>query len=183
MFQGWLDVCCHFSKSDIMIIICLNNHDYTTLHCFWPIRLLNYRWFKSLIPLPNQLIPPVSYMMSSKWCQPLDAEQLTCHNAGIVTRCLLKLLHKHHATCALLAIQKSMLDYDRKVVNWRVLSFKRRAVPIYLQDSSICDLASFCTLLGVGRCYSTLQSLKGTRKKKYSINTLYDGTEGYNLYL
>ena len=30
-------------------------------------------------------------------------------NAGIVTRCLLKLLYGHHATCAVLAIQKSML--------------------------------------------------------------------------
>ena len=57
-----------------------------------------------------------SFMTSSKWRQPLNAEQLTCHNAGVVTRCLLKLLHKHHTTCALLATQKSMLDYDRKVV-------------------------------------------------------------------
>ena len=36
-----------------------------------------------------------------------------------VTRCLLKLHHKHHATCALLAIQKPMLEYDRKVVKRR----------------------------------------------------------------
>ena len=33
----------------------------------------------------------------------------------IVTKCLLKLFYKEHATCALLAIQKSMLDYNRKV--------------------------------------------------------------------
>ena len=119
MFQGWLDVRCHFSNSDIMMIICLNNHDYTILQCFWPIRLLNYRWFKSLIPPLNQLVLLVNYMMSSKWRRPLNVEQLTCYNAGIVTRCLLKLLHKHHATCALLAIQKSVLNYDRKVVKWR----------------------------------------------------------------
>ena len=48
---------------------------------------------------------PVVFMTSSKWRRPLDAEQSTCHNAGIVTTCLLKLLYKHHATCALLAIQ------------------------------------------------------------------------------
>ena len=48
---------------------------------------------------------PVIFMTSSKWCRPLDAEQLMCHNAGIVTTCLLKLLYKHYATCALLAIQ------------------------------------------------------------------------------
>ena len=58
----------------------------------------------------------VSFMTSSKWHRPLNAEQLTCHNTDVVTRCMLKLLHKHHATCALLAIQKSMLDYNRKVV-------------------------------------------------------------------
>ena len=54
-------------------------------------------------------------MTSSKWHRPLEAEQLTCHNAGTVTRCLLKLLYKHHATYALLAIQKSKLDYEMKV--------------------------------------------------------------------
>ena len=54
-------------------------------------------------------------MISLKWRRPLEAEQLTCHNAGTVTRCLLKLFYKHHATYALLAIQKSKLDYDRKV--------------------------------------------------------------------
>ena len=50
---------------------------------------------------------PVSFMMLSKWRRSLEAEQLPCHNAGTVTRCLLKLLFKHHATYALLAIQKS----------------------------------------------------------------------------
>ena len=50
----------------------------------------------------------------------------------------------------------------------RALSFKRHAVPIYLQDASICDLACFCTL--VGHFCSTSQSLKGTQKEKYSIN-------------
>ena len=36
----------------------------------------------------------------------------------------------------------------------------------------------FCLLLYASRtlCYSTLQSLKGTQKEKYSINTLYDET-------
>ena len=54
-------------------------------------------------------------MTLSKWRRPLNAEQLPWHNADIVTRCLLKLLYEHHATCAVLAVQKSMLDYDRKV--------------------------------------------------------------------
>ena len=45
----------------------------------------------------------------------------------------------------------------------RALSFKRRAVPRYSQDTGVCDLACFCTLLGL--CYSTLQSLKGTQKE------------------
>ena len=31
----------------------------------------------------------------------------------------------------------------------------------------------------LGLCYSTFQSLKGTQKEKYSINTLYDETEVY----
>ena len=52
-----------------------------------------------------------------------------------------------------------------------------RAVPRYSQDAGVCDLACFCTLLGL--CYSTLQSLKGTQKEKYSINTLYNETEEY----
>ena len=48
--------------------------------------------------------------------------------------------------------------------------------PIYSQEASICNLSCFSTLLG--RCYSTLQSLKGTQKEKYGINTLYDETVG-----
>ena len=47
---------------------------------------------------------PVIFMTSSRWRRPLDVEQLTCHNTGIVTTCLLKLLYKHHTTYALLAI-------------------------------------------------------------------------------
>ena len=44
------------------------------------------------------------------------------------------------------------------------------------------NLACFCTLLGL--CYSTLQSLKGTQKEKYSINTLHDETVGvYLIYI
>ena len=53
------------------------------------------------------------FMMSSKCRQPLDAEQLPCNNAGVVTRCLLTLCC---ATCGLLAVHKSMLVYNRKVV-------------------------------------------------------------------
>ena len=39
------------------------------------------------------------------------------------------------------------------------------------QDAGICDLACFCMLLGLS--YNTLQTLKGTLKEKYNINTLY----------
>ena len=57
------------------------------------------------------------------------------------------------------------------------MSFKRHTLPRSLQDASIYNLACYCMLLGL--CYSTLQSLKGTQKDKYSINTLYDETEVY----
>ena len=33
----------------------------------------------------------------------------------------------------------------------------------------------------LGHCYSTLQSLKGAQKEKYSINTLYDETVGVHM--
>ena len=49
-----------------------------------------------------------------KMVQLLDAEWLLCHTTDIVTRYLLKFLYKHLATCAVLAIQKSMIDFNRK---------------------------------------------------------------------
>ena len=52
----------------------------------------------------------------------------------------------------------------------QALSFKQCAVPRLSQETGFYDLACFCMLLGL--CYSTLQSLKGTQKEKYSINTL-----------
>ena len=72
-------------------------------------------------------------------------------------------------------INARLRQESSKAMEWsRTLLFKRHAVPRYSQDASICNLACFCTLLGL--CYSTLQSLKGTQKEKYSINTLYDET-------
>ena len=102
-------------------------------------------------------------MILSKWRWPLDAKQLPCHSADIVTKCLLKLQYKHHATCALLAIQKSMLDYDRKVAKWwsdheHCHSNIAQVQDLWPEDSSICNLAWFCTLIGF--CYGTLQLLK-----------------------
>ena len=98
------------------------------LNSHWAIRLLNR--FESGFSVDAPLFTvvkcessahitayaPVIFMMSSKCRQPLDAEQLPCHNAGVVTRCLLTLLYKHHATFALLAVQKSMLVYNRKAI-------------------------------------------------------------------
>ena len=40
--------------------------------------------------------------------------ELPCHNTDTVTKYWLKLLYKHQATCALLAVQK-LIEYDRKV--------------------------------------------------------------------
>ena len=94
-------------------------------------------WFYIIVH-PVNTYTHVSFMTSSNSCQQLDAEQLLCHNADIVTRCLFILLYKHRATCVLLAMQESS--------KW-ALSFKR------LQGTSICDLAWFCTLLEL--CYST----------------------------
>ena len=68
-----------------------------------------------------------------KWRQILNAEQLPCHNADVVTRFLLKLLYKQHVTCALLAIQELILYYNRKVAKqWsdhEHCPVKQRAVP------------------------------------------------------
>ena len=72
-----------------------------------------------------------------------------------------------------------MLDYDRKVTKRRsdhepchsnnelFQDLRRTPVPTVLPDSML-----------LGLCYSTFQSLKGTQKEKYGINTLYDKTIG-----
>ena len=76
------------------------------------IRLLNYRWFKSLTP------PLLHMWVLWRYQNWVDHSMQKSYHATmqiIVKRCLLKLLYKHNATCALLAIQKSVLDYDRKV--------------------------------------------------------------------
>ena len=72
----------------------------------------------------NVKAPPTFYLYTCEFYDVIKMASTTwsrtaCHNAGTVTRCLPKLLYKHHATYALLAIQKSKLDYDRKVAKWR----------------------------------------------------------------
>ena len=112
-------------------------------------------------------------MAATLWCRTCSyyfISQIT-----IVTKCLLKFLYKHHATCNK---KKSMQDYDRKVAkqqnDHKHCPFKWRAVPrLYLRS---------CLFLYASRTMIQYFAVAERHTERevhvYTINILHDETDG-----